>query len=90
MRPNHHDTLPAEVGTCTCVPDGESGRSYNRTSPLCPRPEHDHGQEKFLRDQVDWYAMVASSAGAPSFTDVEILSAPDGVTLPQNFSMARG
>ena len=34
--------------------------------------------------------MVASSAGAPSLTDVEILSAPNGVTLPQNFLMARG
>ena len=32
--------------------------------------------------------MVASGAGAPSLADVEILSAPDGVTLPCNFSMA--
>ena len=45
---------------------------------------------KFLRGQADRYAMVASGAGAPSLTDVEILSAPDGVTLPRNFSMARG
>ena len=36
------------------------------------------------------YAMVASGAGAPSLADVEILLAPDGVTLPRNFSMARG
>ena len=35
-------------------------------------------------------AMVASLTGAPSLANVEILSAPDGVTLPQNFSMARG
>ena len=34
--------------------------------------------------------MVASGAGAPTLLDVEVLSAPDGVTLPQNFSMARG
>ena len=34
--------------------------------------------------------MVASGAGAPSLADVEILSAPDGVTLPRNFSMSRG
>ena len=34
--------------------------------------------------------MVASGSGAPSLADMEILSAPDGVTLPQNFSMARG
>ena len=34
--------------------------------------------------------MVASGAGAPSLTNVEIISAPDGVTLPRNFSMGRG
>ena len=45
---------------------------------------------KFLRGQADRYAMVASSAGAPSLADVEILLAPGGVTLPCNFSMARG
>ena len=44
---------------------------------------------KFLRDQADRYAMVASGTGAPSLADVEILLAPDGVTLTQNFSMAR-
>ena len=45
---------------------------------------------KFLCSQADWYAMVASRAGAPSLVDIEILSAPDGVTLPRNFLMARG
>ena len=34
--------------------------------------------------------MVASGTGAPSLADVEILSAPDGVTLPRNFSMSHG
>ena len=34
--------------------------------------------------------MVDSWTGAPSLADVEILSAPDGVTLPRNFLMARG
>ena len=34
--------------------------------------------------------MVASRTGSPLLADVEILSAPDGVTLPRNFSMARG
>ena len=33
--------------------------------------------------------MVVSGASTPSLADVEILLAPDGVTLPQNFSMAR-
>ena len=33
---------------------------------------------------------MASDLGAPSLEDVEILSAPDGVTLPRNFLMARG
>ena len=33
--------------------------------------------------------MVASGTGAPFLADVEILSAPDGVNLPRNFSMAR-
>ena len=33
--------------------------------------------------------MVASSAGAPSLDDVEILSAPDRLTFPCTFSMAR-
>ena len=32
---------------------------------------------------------MASGTGAPSLADVDILSAPDGVTLPRNFSMAR-
>ena len=45
---------------------------------------------KFLRGQADRYAMVASGTGAPSLANVEILSAPDGVTLPRNFSIARG
>ena len=44
---------------------------------------------KFLRGQADRYAMVASGTGATLLVDVEILSAPDGVTLPRNFSMAR-
>ena len=39
---------------------------------------------KFLRGQADRYAMVASETGAPSLADVEILSAPDRVTLPRN------
>ena len=34
--------------------------------------------------------MVASGAGAPSLAYVEILSAPNSVTSPRNFSMARG
>ena len=34
--------------------------------------------------------MVVSGASAPSLAEVEILSAPDGVTLPHNFSMAHG
>ena len=34
--------------------------------------------------------MVASGAGAPSLADIEILLAPESVTLPRNFSMARG
>ena len=45
---------------------------------------------KFLRGQADRYAMVASGTGAPLLANVEILSAPDGVTLPRNFSMACG
>ena len=45
---------------------------------------------KFLCGQADRYAMVASGIGAPSLDDVEILSAPNGVTLPCNFLMARG
>ena len=52
--------------------------------------QHTATVHKFLRRQADRYATVASGAGAPSLADVEILSAPDGVTLPHNFSMARG
>ena len=52
--------------------------------------QHTTTIRKFLRGQADRYAMVASGAGAPSLANVEILSAPDGVTLPCNFSMARG
>ena len=43
---------------------------------------------KFLRGQAERYSMVASGAGELSLDDVEILLAPDGVTLPRNFSMA--
>ena len=52
--------------------------------------QHTATVRKFLHGKVDRYAMVASGAGAPSLADLEILSAPDGVTLPRNFSMARG
>ena len=34
--------------------------------------------------------MVSSSAGAPSLAGVDVLLAPDGVTLLRNFSMACG
>ena len=34
--------------------------------------------------------MVVSGAGAPSLADVQILSDPNGVTLPQNFLMMGG
>ena len=50
--------------------------------------QHTATARKFLRGQVDQYAMVASGTGVPSLADVEILLAPDGITLPQNFSMA--
>ena len=52
--------------------------------------QHTARVRKFLRGQADQYAMVASGTGAPSLADVKILSAPDGVTLPRNFLMARG
>ena len=52
--------------------------------------QHTATVRKFLCGQADRYAMVASGTGAPSLADVEILSAPDGVKLPRNFSMARG
>ena len=50
---------------------------------------HTSTVSKFLRVQVDRYAMVASGTGATSLADVEILLGPDGVTFPRNFSMAR-
>ena len=52
--------------------------------------QHTAMVRKFFCGQADRYAMVASDAGTPSLADVEILSAPDGVTLPRNFLMARG
>ena len=52
--------------------------------------QHTSTVRKFLREQADRYAIVASGAGAPSLADVKILSAPGGVTLPRNFPMARG
>ena len=52
--------------------------------------QHTATVRKFLREQAGRYAMVASGTGAPSLADVEILSDPDGVTLPRKFSMARG
>ena len=65
---------------------------YNLTTGIHPfvLGQHTATVRKFLRGQADRYAMVASGTGAPSLADVEILSAPDGVTLPRNFSMARG
>ena len=52
--------------------------------------QHTDTVRKFLCGQADRYAMVASGTRAPLLADVEILSAPDRVTLPRNFSMARG
>ena len=52
--------------------------------------QHTATVRNFLRVQADRYAMVASSAVAPSLADIDILSEPDGVTLPQKFLMARG
>ena len=52
--------------------------------------QHTATFRKFLRRQADIYAIVTSGAGAPSLADVETLLSPDGVTLPRNFSMARG
>ena len=52
--------------------------------------QHTATFRKFLLRQVERYAMVASGAGTPSLADVKILSAPDSVTLPQNFSMTHG
>ena len=52
--------------------------------------QHTATVQKFLHKQADRYVMVASSAGAPSLADMEILSDSDGMTLPRNFSMARG
>ena len=43
--------------------------------------QHTATVRKFLSGQADRYAMVASGAGAPSLTDMEILSAPDDVNL---------
>ena len=51
--------------------------------------QHTATVRKFLCGQADCYAMVAFGTAAPSLADVEILLAPDGVTLPRNFSMAR-
>ena len=52
--------------------------------------QHTSTVRKFLRGQADQYAMVASGAGTPSLADIEILSAPNGMSLPRNFLMARG
>ena len=43
---------------------------------------HTSTVRKFLRGQSYQYTMVNSGAGAPSLSDVELLLAPDGVTLP--------
>ena len=43
--------------------------------------QHTATFRKFLCGQADRYAIVASGTGAPSLDDVEILPAPDGVTL---------
>ena len=52
--------------------------------------QHTDTVKKFLHGQADRYTIVASSVGAPSLEDVEILLAPDGVTLPQNFQYRTG
>ena len=50
--------------------------------------QHTSTVRNLLRDQADQYAMVASSTGALSLADVEVLLAPDGMTLQQNLLMA--
>ena len=52
--------------------------------------KHTATVRKFLRGQADCCAMVTSGIGSPSLANVEIFSAPDGMTFPRNFSMARG
>ena len=63
----------------------------NLTTGLYPffLRQHTATVRKFLSGQADRCAMVASGAGALSLVDVEILSAPNGVTLPRNFSVSR-
>ena len=51
--------------------------------------QHTATARKFLSGQAERYAMADSGAGASSLADIEILLAPDGVTLPRNFLMAR-
>ena len=58
-------------------------------NPFVPG-QHTATVRKFLHEQADRYSMVTSGAGAPSLADMEIILAPNGVTLPRNFSMVRG
>ena len=51
--------------------------------------QHTATVRKLLHGQANRYAMVASGAGDPSLADVEILLAPNRLTSPQNFSIAR-
>ena len=44
--------------------------------------QHTATVRKFLCGQADRYAMVASCAGAPSLAEVEILQAPNAISLP--------
>ena len=51
--------------------------------------QHTAMVRKFIHGQADQYAMMASGAGTPSLVDVEILSAPNGVTLFRKVSQWR-
>ena len=89
MRPNHHDTLPAELVLALGF---RMESQENLTTGLHPfvLGHHTAKVRKFLCGPEERYAMVASGADAPSLADVEILAAPDKMTLLRNFSMARG
>ena len=44
--------------------------------------QHSPAEQKRLKEVAARYDMVMGSVGAPSMADANILSAPDGLTLP--------
>ena len=51
--------------------------------------QHNSASSKLLKVRVDRHQVIAGVGGAPTLSDKEYLTAPDGVTLPETLAMTQ-